>query len=145
MCKACLYSTPGTHSTPLSDLVFHVFFAKGLGRQKKLSHSDPLIIMTCLELSRHSRKSFISKLVKHDSFSWVHQILKNQQAYVHISSWILDGLCWSLGWISSDGQCNVCLVLLVPQNQCSLLLSSSYWFSLPMIYTSVLSFHLYFI
>ena len=70
----CLYSTPGTHSAPLSDLVFHVFFAKGLGRQKKkkkkkLSHFDPLIIMICLELSRHSIKSFISKLVKHDSFS----------------------------------------------------------------------------
>ena len=38
-------------------------------KKKKLSHFDPLIIMICLELSRHSIKSFISKLVKHDSFS----------------------------------------------------------------------------
>ena len=88
ICRACFYSTPGIHSTPLSDLVSHVFFAKGLGRKKKKSHFEPLIMMTCLELSRHSTKWFISKFARHENFSWVHKILRNQQANVQTSSWI---------------------------------------------------------
>ena len=69
VCKACFYSTQA-HILLLFLILFfmHSLLRVLEDKKKKKSHFEPLIFVTCLEHSRHSTKSFISKLVKHESF-----------------------------------------------------------------------------
>ena len=70
ICKTCFYSTQAHILLLFLILFFMCFLLRVLEgkKKKKKSHFEPLIFVTCLERSRHSTKSFISKLVKHESF-----------------------------------------------------------------------------